>query len=395
MGQALTVKFEIHTTSGKIKSVAFTERSSWTVGRSRRAHLSLADDLVCSRFHCRFEVQPPACIVADLESRNGTRVNGKRIAQPTDLFDNDSVRIGDTEIRVRIDQPAAIPETETVLVEDMAEGLPQLPNLTVKRKVGEGSMGTVFIATQQPTGREVAVKMLAPTGSSEVSLQYFVREAAIATQLEHPNIVKTTDFGIHDGVPFLVMEYVDTTDLEGLLGRPGSASRIKIATGVVSRLLKALAYAHDLGFVHRDIKPSNLLTYRKRGKLLLKLADFGLAKNFESAGLTALSTSNEIKGTAAYMSPEQVLDCRYAKPSCDLYSTGVVLYELISGQRPFQFDSMIDAFTTILNKAPMPLEEHCPCPEALKKLVMKSIHKEPAKRFATANEMLQAIQRIH
>jgi serine/threonine protein kinase len=155
-----------------------------------------------------------------------------------------------------------------------------------------------------------------------------------------------------------------------------------------------LDYAHSQGYVHRDVKPTNLLAFRgKEGKLHIKLADFGLAKSFENAGLSGMTGSRETRGTIVYMPPEQLLDSRSAGPASDIYSTGATLYRLLTGSAPYDAVHLSDALSAILNSDPVPIRKRNSriSPE-LAALVERSLARDPADRFATAAEMGDALR---
>ena len=206
-----------------------------------------------------------------------------------------------------------------------------VPGYEVIRELGRGGMGVVHLARHVATGRLVAVKLIIPEcAAGERAVQMFLREISVLSRLDHPAIVRFHEVGSACGQFFFVMDYVEAVDLPALLAgqSPGPATRT--ACGVVCQALEGLGHAHELGFVHRDIKPSNLLVSREKRKLRVKLADFGLAKNFEGAGLSGMTRHGDIRGSLAYMPPEQVLDCRHAGPAADLFSAAATLYALLA-----------------------------------------------------------------
>ena len=165
-----------------------------------------------------------------------------------------------------------------------------------------------------------------------------------------------------------------------------------MAAGIMVRVLEGLEYAHAKQIVHRDLKPSNLLVFNSGRKLSVKLADFGLAKNFMNAGFSGFSTSTEMCGTIAYMPPEQIVDCRNAKPACDIYAAGVCLYHMLSDQFPHEAPNVPQQISHILHRKPTPITEHVPeLPEGLSQLINRSLQREPQKRFASAEEMLKQL----
>src|SRR5215210_1647646 len=201
--------------------------------------------------------------------------------------------------------------------------------------LGRGGMATVELARDQQLGRLVAIKRLSPTlTGDDVFRERFVREARMAAQLSHPNIVAVFDVGDDDGIPFIVMEYVEGETLAELMARDGPVDPDR-AVDLVLQVCAVLEHAHAACLVHRDIKPHNLLV---RSDDTVKIADFGIARPLDGTQLTQAGT---VLGTAAYLSPEQALGERVAA-AADIYSLGAVAYELLAGRPPYEFHSLAD-----------------------------------------------------
>ena len=195
----------------------------------------------------------------------------------------------------------------------------------LERPLGHGGMASVHLARDTELDRPVAVKLLAENLSGDESVhRRFVREARLAARLSHPNVVSVFDAGEDGGRPYIVMEYVDGENLAELLARRGRIPPDE-ARGLALQAAQGLAHAHAAGLVHRDVKPQNLIL-RRDGTL--KVADFGIARAAEA---TALTQAGTVLGTAAYLSPEQALG-EEVTPATDVYSLGVVLYELLTGR---------------------------------------------------------------
>ncbi len=271
--------------------------------------------------------------------------------------------------------------------------MPTIPGYTIKNELGHGSMGAVYRAQQLSSGKLCAVKVLHPAITSDRrNIQRFVREASVIMQLRHKRVVESIEFGLSGDVPFLVMEHIQQVPLQSILKRAPIEERIRIASGIMVRALEGLHYAHGQKIVHRDLKPSNLLVFQSGRKLSVKLADFGLAKNFMNAGFSGFSTSSEICGTIAYMPPEQIIDCRNAKPACDIYAAGVCLYHMLSGHFPHESSKVSTQISMILNRKPRPLSDHIEhIPAGLLQLIEKTLQREPQNRFGTAEQMLHAL----
>jgi len=387
------------------KELRFTDHQTCIAGRSKEAQISLPDDRSSSRYHCRFEIRPPECVVFDLGSTNGTRVNGQRAEQAT-LRNGDAVTIGDSTVEIDVIQgapPEAEPEPTLIVPRDaeateataatFSDDLPAIPGYELKRELGQGGMGTVYLGKQLSTGKRVAIKLLSNAMSGHPqAVTRFIREASIVLRMHHPRIVKSLDFGLQDDIPYLVMEYVKQLPFSKVFANCELPERVRIASAIMARALQALQYAHDQNLVHRDLKPSNLLLYRSSRKIQVKLADFGLAKNFINAGLSGLTTSRDVCGTVSYMSPEQIIDCRKALPSCDIYSAGVCLYQMLSGRLPFEADHVSRQISLILDAPPTPIAMHVTgLPPEMAAIVDRALQRHPEDRFTSAAEMSRAL----
>jgi serine/threonine protein kinase len=258
----------------------------------------------------------------------------------------------------------------------------------LESKVGSGGMGTVWKATDRSLDRTVAVKILHEGLASDTSfVERFKREARTSAGLSHPNIAAVHDTGeIDDGVPFIVMEYIEGDSLHDMLWNEGPLETEEVVR-IARAILAALAHAHDHGLVHRDIKPANVLFETKTRTP--KVVDFGIAKSTDDTSMVT-GTSTTI-GTASYMSPEQLRGER-ATPASDLYAVGCLLYCCLAGEPPFGGGPAIAVAMHHLNDSVPPLEMHRPdVPAALERVVMRALEKDPAQRFASAQEMDRAL----
>jgi predicted Ser/Thr protein kinase len=252
---------------------------------------------------------------------------------------------------------------------------PAFPGLEIERVLGEGGMGVVYKAVQKQLGRTVALKVLSPALASDPSfVERFTREARALAQLSHPNIVAVHESGVHDGVPYLVMEYVEGTPLRKLL----AAGKLtpERALEVVPQICDALAYAHAHGVVHRDVKPENILVDRE-GRV--KIADFGLAK-LATVDETRLTRTRMLMGTPNYMAPEQIENPSTVDHRADIYSLGVVFYEMLTGELP------LGRF-----KAP---SEKAAVDARLDPVVLRSLEKDPGDRYQQAGDVKDEVTRV-
>src|SRR5688572_19316178 len=293
---------------------SFDAHNTLVVGRAADAQWRMTKDVFFSRYHFRIEANPPACWLVDLGSINGVHVNGTRV-QNTYLKDGDHIECGNTVFAISVTAGANdeaniptlnVPPDQRIIPAPMeappAAPIPsRLADFDLTRELGRGGMGVVYHATQRSTGREAAVKVIQPTGiAAPAATQLFLREAIILSQLQHPRIVEYLSLGLHEGQMFLAMEYFPTLDFPKLLATQSRPKQIRLACGIICRVLEALQFAHEQDVVHRDVKPNNLLIYKQAGRVQVKLAGFGLAKNYLDAGMSAISCENEVRGTLRY-----------------------------------------------------------------------------------------------
>jgi eukaryotic-like serine/threonine-protein kinase len=254
----------------------------------------------------------------------------------------------------------------------------------LERPLGHGGMASVHLARDTELDRPVALKLLAENlGGDESVHRRFVREARLAAGLSHPNVVSVFDAGDDGGRPYIVMEYVDGENLAELLARRGRIPADE-ARGLALQAAQGLAHAHAAGLVHRDVKPQNLIL-RRDGTL--KIADFGIARAAEA---TALTQAGTVLGTAAYLSPEQALG-KEVTPATDVYSLGVVLYELLTGRTPFQVETLDDlAQRPAMEVAPV--RELAPeVPRDLEDVVMHCLARNPDYRPRDGAQLAQEL----
>ena len=243
----------------------------------------------------------------------------------------------------------------------------------IEGELGSGAMGTVYRATfhKDDRPRTVALKVVAlGLLGNEVAMARFDREIAILKQLKHPHIVRLLASGTWRKTPFIAMEYIDGEALDRVLIR-----RIRLGweevVSYMKQLCEALQYAHDKGIIHRDLKPSNLMITRDN---VMKLTDFGIAKDTD---VTALTGQNSTIGTAAYMSPEQCKGDRNLTNKSDLYSLGIVFYELLTGRKPFTAETPVDMFLKHVNEKPPRIGKQVPdLPGKLEALIQQLMEKD-------------------
>jgi tRNA A-37 threonylcarbamoyl transferase component Bud32/HAMP domain-containing protein len=254
--------------------------------------------------------------------------------------------------------------------------------------IGEGAMARVYRAHDPEIGRTVAIKLLKSQLRDDWEYRTrFLREAKGAGVLSHPNIVTVFDAGEQDGHPYMAMEFVEGATLADVI-RDKKPLSLAAVVGIGIQLAKALDYAHQKGIVHRDVKPGNIMLLRDG--LTIKVADFGICRIDDSEATQATQVGN-VLGTPHYMSPEQVQGEK-ADARSDLFSAGVVLYQLLTSTLPFEGDTLITVAYKITKTEPTPLDKLRPdLPLSLRRIVDRSLRKQPEKRFQSGGELAQAL----
>jgi serine/threonine-protein kinase len=269
-----------------------------------------------------------------------------------------------------------------------------LSRYRVVRQIGAGGMGEVYLAEDTSLDRQIALKVLrAETAADRGRVRRFVQEAKAASALNHPNILTIYETGEGEGLRFMAAEYVKGETLTAALKREGLT--LKQTLDIAAQIASALQAAHEAGIVHRDVKPDNVML---RPDGLVKVLDFGIAKLAErqspapdpeaATALRVETNPGVVVGTAAYMSPEQargqVVDAR-----SDIFSLGVVFYEMLTGARPFDGENSLDVIASILHREPAPLRQLLPdVPRDIERIVGKALRKDREERYQTAKDLL-------
>ena len=255
----------------------------------------------------------------------------------------------------------------------------------VLKRLGSGGMAEVWCAEDEVLGRRVALKLLGSRFAEDPEFrERFRREAQAAAGLAHPNIVGIFDRAEWDGTPYIAMELVDGQTLKEIVTQRGPLPP-HVAVGLTEQMLRALGYAHRRGIVHRDVKPQNVILDTEGHA---KVADFGIAR----VGHSEMTQTGAIVGTVQYLSPEQA-EGRPVDSRSDLYSAGLVLYELLTGRPPFDGESPVAIALKQINERPVPPGQLRPgIPPALEAVVMRALEKDPARRYQTAEEFIAALE---
>ena len=414
----------------------FDQHDTFMIGRSEDSHFCLPQDRFFSRHHCLLEIAPPQIFLRDLGSTNGTFVNGIK-ADTAHLKSGDRIQGGETvlQVEIRVDQedihssipsnfnqtvPSVItieclncgllaeasasrPDAKlTYLCDDCREKLrknPQpIPNYQMIRMLGQGGMGSVMLARSTTDGRAVAIKTLLPeVAVSEQSLKRFIREIEVAASLQHRHIVSYIEHGTHNGIVYLVTEFISGMDAAKLAKQRGGRLHFQEVVKIVEQTLSALEFAHLQGFVHRDIKEQNILIQGNFPNFEAKLTDFGLAKSFKQTGMSGVTMVGDVAGTIAYMPPEQVRDFKEVRPPSDIYAMGMTAYSLLTGAHALDISpraGIAETVKAIFEKPFTPLAHRTnEIPPQIAFIIEKAIAKEVENRWRSAGEMREALLR--
>jgi pSer/pThr/pTyr-binding forkhead associated (FHA) protein len=423
----MSASVQLRITEGIAKGKVFTfaAHDTFFLGRHPDCHMHLPDDTCVSRHHFILEACPPQACVRDLGSRNGTYVNGRKVggrkegespeegarrAYPeVTLKNGDRIQVGDTALEVHVTQaekqagpPPAVPvpsfdelnpkQLADLLLKAAKKGeAPRLdiPGYQIDKELGRGGFGVVFRARRLSDGVMVAIKVMLPrVAVPPVEIEKFLREMTITAQLRHANIVKLFDQGHCNGIPWFIMEYCEGGSLWDLIMKHGGKLPLKVAQPIMLAALEGLAHAHASGIVHRDLKPQNILLDRG----VARISDFGLAKNFQQAGLSGLSVTGNYAGTPLFMPREQLINFKHLKPVSDVWSMAATFYFMLTGQFPYPFTQKRDPIDVILNEPMVPVEKRDKSiPQKLSSWFEQCLTCDLRKRFSSARQMIDAL----
>lgn len=251
----------------------------------------------------------------------------------------------------------------------------------IVKTIGEGGMANVYLAYDTILDRNVAVKVLrGDLANDEKFVRRFQREALSASSLSHPNIVEVYDVGEDDGKYYIVMEYIEGKHLKTILKKRGKLTVTEVVD-IMLQITEGMAHAHDSYIIHRDIKPQNIMILDNG---VVKITDFGIATALNS---TQLTQTNSVMGTVHYLPPEQA-NGKGATIRSDVYSMGILMYELLCGKLPFRGDNAVEIALKHLKEPVPPIREEMPdIPQSIENIIIKATAKNPKNRYSDAREM--------
>ena len=356
---------------GEGKGSTFVIEESGTIGRDPQVEVPIADEKA-SRRHCRILCGDDGYVLEDLDSKNGTSLNGSKITGKVAVEPGDHFRIGLTWFSFGAD-----------LLRKRLDGI--LADYRIESSIEHGSVGEFYQVQQIPLRRSVALKLLPPSlvrGHPEIRERFLSSLKTLAT-LNHASIPTILDFGSDESLLYFTMEWIEEAMTLSEYQEPGEPLEVRNALGIALSCARALHYAHERGVLHQDVKPENVQVTPWR----VMLAHFGLARML---GETGEETGAEaMTGTVEYMSPEQLAGGEVEARS-DLYSLGVLLYEMLAGVPPLRGESPYETIELVLNVPPKPLSAMRPdLPPQIALLVARCLEKDPDSRYPTAEALVR------
>jgi serine/threonine-protein kinase len=359
------------------------DRDTFLVGRTSDCHFRLADDPYLSDRHFLVELNMPRCRFTDLGSRNGTRVNGRKVAT-ADLASGDEVRAGQTVFQLTIapgDASPAKPAPAATSATRVATHL-AIPGYEIDKEIGRGLRGIVYRATRKADGERVAIKLIQPAPGAERNVERFLLEVCLLKGVPEGNVVDLFDAGSVGSTPFLVTECLSGPTVEQVVRERGPLP-VRTAVLAVAHALTGMSRLHARGSVHGDIKPSNLMIGKTDDKKVVKLTDFGVGRAYEEAGLGGPTLWGDVGRPLAFTAPEQITHLKAAGPAADQYAAAATLYFLLTGNLPHDVPTEVDrALAAVVTGDPVPVRaRRADLPESIESLLARALSRDPAARF--------------
>ena len=410
-----------------------------------------------SRYHCLLDINPPDICIRDFGSLNGTYVNGEKIGQrgidtdldkakrliypEYDLKNGDQFKLGDSVFQVSVlndsEESSSLISRENIplltmpvsepdpldkinlLLEKASENNGDLffiKGYNIVKELGKGSMGAVYLAQKTDNSTQkhplIAMKVMLPKVESDPrSHRQFIRETKNTQLLNHKNIVKVYDIGCHDATFFFTTDYCEAGNVSQLISQQGGKLPLYLALKILMQVLDGLEFAHTVkipvvvladgkktsavGLVHRDLKPGNIMLTNVDGILQAKIADFGLAKAFDVAGLSGRTATGISAGTPYYMPRQQVINFKFAKPEVDVWAAAATFYKMVTGCYPRKYTKASDPWLITLKTPVTPIREHdASIPQALAKVIDQALVDQPEIFYKSASEFKDDLSKV-
>lgn len=435
------------------QSFSFEEHGVLLFGRDPKCHVNLPDDKFISRHHLVFDINPPIVQVRDLNSLNGTIINGVRYGgrtqgtraldsqsiEPIALINGDRIQVGQTVMIVEAEQaPKSVvmltctmcgrnvsgPDqgfdgadylcetcsAEAELQPDrflktmLKQGITvvghgrggDFANYKVGNRLDAGGMGSVFLAESREDGSKVVLKVLhSKLAANRQNRETFLREMLLLRSLKHENIVQYRDYGSVGNTFFFAVEYCNGGTLAQCVARSLGQVPWRTALPYFRQVLEGLAHAHAKNVVHRDIKPENIFLHTEGETATAKIGDFGLAKVFTLANMTRLTKQGEYAGSFLFMARDQLVDFKFARPVTDIWSVAATFYNVLTGKYPREWPAGKDPIDVIMEDAIRPIEYwETEMPPQLAAAINRGLSSAPERRWQSAAAFLDAIDGI-
>ncbi|MBE9199990.1 MULTISPECIES: protein kinase [unclassified Nodularia (in: cyanobacteria)] len=434
------------------RQYTFDSRTTCIIGRSSECNIQLpndADHLTISRYQCLLDINPPNIRIRDFGSKNGTYVNGEKIGQrganqtpekgaklqfpEYDLKCDDEIKLGNTVFAVHIEadpEELNIPNFSLPTI-DHNQSATQAPNFlaiikrwlglaaqannqflaiqgyNIIKLLGRGGFGEVYLAQHNNSGKFIALKVMLPAIiGNENAVQRFLRETENTKVLQHPHVIQVIDYGFFENIFFFTMEYCAGGTVADLMAKYGGKLPVNIAVPIIMQVLNGLEYSHNAeipyvklkdggfgkgkGLVHRDLKPGNILLNYTDDKITAKIADYGLAKAFDLAGLSGQTLSGSQAGTPAFIPRQQLLNFKYVQPEVDIWATAASLYNMLTGELPRNLTN--DPFLAVLQNDPVPIRQrNANIPKKLAEVIDLGLVEKPEIYFKSAVDFKSAL----
>jgi WD40 repeat protein/pSer/pThr/pTyr-binding forkhead associated (FHA) protein len=454
----MPAKVTLTVTEGSLKGreFVFDSRTTCIIGRAKDCNPQLPDDAehnTISRYHCLLDINPPDIRIRDFGSKNGTYVNDQKIGQRQpdqspeegaqlnfpeyDLKAGDTIKLGNTVFQVSIQVDNQATQTPNLVntpvyatkiapeppkFSEVIKGLLQqadageskllaIRGYTTLRELGQGGCGAVYLARHDQTSELVALKvMLSKVAAKPSAIDMFLREIENNKALQHPNVVQLRAYGYDNGTFFFTLDYCNGGSVADLMRQRGGKLSIDEAVPIILQTLDGLNYAHNTeipcvkcangtiakgrGLVHRDLKPHNILLANVNGSRVAKIADYGLAKAFDLAGLSGQTMTGHAAGTPRFMPRQQVINFKHAKPEVDVWAVAASLYNMLTGAYPRDFGNQ-DPFLAVLQTNPVLIRQRdALIPKRLAELIDLALVDNPEIHFKNAAAFKRALESV-